>query len=360
MQMIINILVFLLILTTIVTVHEFGHFIAAKFFGVYCGAFSIGMGPKIFAKKGKETEFQIRAIPIGGFVTMAGEADQEENEDFKDIPVERSLKGKKTYQKLIIFLAGVFNNFLLAVIILMCLSMTVGLVPADDAKIGAISKGSVAEKASIQVGDTITKVENITTSEITEIKDFNDLTKALTAKGNDPMQTFNITVIRNGQELVIPVTAELNSDTHRYLLGVTQASKTLGFVDSLKYTMTTFGQMALLICSALASLVTRFASTVHELSGPVGIYSITADVTQSGQFSELFYLMALLSVNIGVFNLMPIPGLDGAQALFAIAEGIMHREIPVNTKAFIQFIGLTLVLALMLFVTYQDIIRLLG
>ena len=104
MQTLLNILVFLLILTGIIVIHELGHFVAAKFFKVYCGAFSIGMGPKIYGKKGKETEFQIRALPIGGFVSMAGEEDQEDNEEFKDVPVERTLKGKKTYQKIIILL----------------------------------------------------------------------------------------------------------------------------------------------------------------------------------------------------------------------------------------------------------------
>ena len=96
MQTLLNILVFLLILTGIIVIHELGHFVTAKFFKVYCGAFSIGMGPKIYGKKGKETEFQIRALPIGGFVSMAGEADQEDNEELKDVPVERTLKGKKT------------------------------------------------------------------------------------------------------------------------------------------------------------------------------------------------------------------------------------------------------------------------
>ena len=128
LQILINIIVFLLILTAIITIHEFGHFITAKKFGVYCGAFSIGMGPKIFSHKGKETEFQIRAIPIGGFVTMAGEDDQEENPYFENVPHERTLKGKKTYQKVIIFLAGIFMNFVLAIVIMFALNTTVGMV----------------------------------------------------------------------------------------------------------------------------------------------------------------------------------------------------------------------------------------
>ena len=104
MQTLINILVFLLILTGIIVIHELGHFITAKFFKVYCGAFSIGMGPKIFGKKGKETEFQIRALPVGGFVSMAGEADQEDNEEFKDFPLDRTLRARRLIRRLLLCL----------------------------------------------------------------------------------------------------------------------------------------------------------------------------------------------------------------------------------------------------------------
>ena len=147
MQTLINILVFLLILTGIIVIHELGHFIAAKFFKVYCGAFSIGMGPKIFGKKGKETEFQIRALPVGGFVSMAGEADQEDNEEFKDVPLDRTLKGKKTYQKIIIMLAGVFMNFMLALVIMLSANLTGGQINVNRCEVGSlVENGSALKK----------------------------------------------------------------------------------------------------------------------------------------------------------------------------------------------------------------------
>ena len=118
MQTIINILVFFVILGAIVLIHELGHFLTAKLFGVYCAEFSIGMGPKLFSKKKGETDYQIRALPIGGYVAMAGEADQEDNELMKDVPYERTLKGIKTWKKCIIMLAGVFMNFVLALVLL--------------------------------------------------------------------------------------------------------------------------------------------------------------------------------------------------------------------------------------------------
>ena len=118
MQTIINILVFFVILGAIVLIHELGHFLTAKLFGVYCAEFSIGMGPKLFSKKKGETDYQIRALPIGGYVAMAGEADQEDSELMKDVPYERTLKGIKTWKKCIIMLAGVFMNFVLALVLL--------------------------------------------------------------------------------------------------------------------------------------------------------------------------------------------------------------------------------------------------
>ena len=147
MQNIINVLVFLLSLGSIIIIHELGHFLAAKFFGVYCGQFSIGFGPKIWSKKGKETEYEIRALPFGGFVAMAGEENQEDNEEMQDIPIERTLKGIKAYQKVIIFLAGVFMNFILAIVVLLSVNVFAGQLPVNVAQVGTISQGSAAEKS---------------------------------------------------------------------------------------------------------------------------------------------------------------------------------------------------------------------
>lgn len=363
MQILINIIVFILMLSAIIIIHEFGHFIAAKFFNVYCGAFSIGMGPKIFSKKGKETEFQIRALPIGGFVTMAGEADQEDVEEFKDVPEERTLKGKRTYQKVIIFLAGVFMNFVLAIVVMLILNLTVGTLPVNTAKIGAIVSDSAASHYGLKVGDVITNIEDNTSKKSFVISSYDDITNDLSQKAlgvTAKTTSLDVTVTRGNKSVVVKMVVSYNASTERYVLGIQQATRRMNFTESIRETFVSIGTMSVAIIKALEQLVINFSTTVKKMSGPVGIYQITAQVTESGQVQTLFYLLAMLSVNIGVFNLLPIPGLDGCQTLFAIIEGIIGRELPTKAKYVLQLIGLGLVLLLMLVVTFQDVSKLLG
>jgi regulator of sigma E protease len=360
MQIIINLIVFLFILTTIVSIHEFGHFIAAKIFGVYCGAFSIGMGPKIFHKKGKETEFQIRALPIGGFVSMAGEADQEDNEEFKDLPVERTLKGKKTYQKVIIFLAGIFMNFVLAIVIMLVLNVSVGTTPVNNCVIGQVLNDTPAQKAGLKVNDQIIAITDQNTHQEFPVESIEGLNKALAgdAHNNEKTVSLIVTIKRDGKKQDVPMSVTYQKDAAGYKLGIMQKTRRLGIGEAFTNTFTTIGTMSLAIFNALKLLVVNFTSTVKQMSGPVGIYKVTASVTENGQVAEIFYLMALLSVNIGIFNLMPVPGLDGAQTLFAIVEGAIGRELPINVKYALQAAGLGLILLLMFYITFQDIIKL--
>ena len=361
MQNIINIIVFLLILGSIIIIHELGHFLAAKYFRVYCSQFSIGFGPKIWSKQGKETEYEIRALPFGGFVAMAGEEDQIDNENLKDIPEERTLKGIKTYQRVIIFLAGVFMNFILAIVIIFGVNITSGQLPVNVAEIGSITENSAADKYHLEIGDIIEKVEVQETGKSYMISNFEDIqfsqelldTKAQTI-------TMNITVKRNNQEKIVPVKVDYNQDEGRYIIGITQATRSMTLVESFQYTFVSFGEMSVAIFVALGQLITKFSQTIGQMSGPAGIYQITAQVTETGQVSYIFSLLAMLSVNIGIFNLLPIPGLDGCQVLFAVVEKIIGRELPHNIKLALQMIGLGLVILLMIIVTYQDILRIIG
>jgi len=358
MQTIINIIVFLLILGSIIIIHELGHFMAAKFFGVYCSQFSIGFGPKIWSKKGKETNYEIRALPFGGFVAMAGEADQEENEDLKDVPFERTLKGIKTYQKVIIFLAGVFMNFVLAILVLFMVNLTSGELPLNIAQVGTVSENSAAEIYGIQEGDIIQQIDIVETGETFLITNFDDVQiNHENAKTDANQITMNVTVERQNQKKVIEMKVDFNAEEGRYILGITQASRRMNLVESFQHTFITFGTMSVAIVDALRMLITSFSDTVTQLSGPAGIYQITAEVTETGQVAYILNLLAMLSINIGVFNLLPIPGLDGCQVIFAVVEKIIGRELPLKLKMALQLLGLGLVMLLMIFVTYQDILR---
>lgn len=355
MQTIINIIVFFLILGAIVLIHELGHFLTAKLFGVYCAEFSIGMGPKLFSKKKGETEYQIRALPIGGYVAMAGEADQEDNEIMKDVPYERTLKGIKTWKKCVIMLAGVFMNFVLALVLLIGIYSFVE-VQTNTSEIGSVVKNKGADLAGIEAGDVINKITINNEEHI--IASFSDIQEVLDNEnlqlGTDTV-TMKVGLTRNKHYLEKEVTAKYNNETKSYVMGITAATKQLTFAEAIRQGINQFIEYALLIFTTLGKLITDMTHTVSQLSGPVGIYTVTAQVTQTGSISTLLSLTALLSTNIGMFNLLPIPGLDGSQVLFALVEKVIRREIPTRIKYALQMAGLILVFGLMIFVTVNDI-----
>lgn len=358
MQNIINIIVFLFILGSIIIIHELGHFLAAKFFGVYCGQFCIGFGPKIWSKKGKETEYELRILPFGGFVAMAGEEDQVDNENMENVPYERTLKGIKAYQKIIIFFAGVLMNFVLAIIIIFGLNLTSGQVPVSNAQLGIVAEGSAAESAGLKKGDIIQSIDIVETGKtylVTHFKDIDFSQKGLNTTADKV--TMKITVDRDGTKQVFSTLVNYNQEKSAYVLGITQATRSMNLVESFQNTFITFGEMSVAIVGAIGQLITNFTKTIGQMSGPAGIYQITAEVTESGQITHVLSLLAMLSVNVGIFNLMPIPGLDGCQILFVTAEKVIGRELPQKLKLGLQMVGLGLVMLLMIIVTYQDIMR---
>ena len=355
MQTIINLIVFFLILGLIIFIHELGHFITAKLFGVYCAEFSLGMGPKIFSKKKGETDYQVRALPIGGYVAMAGETDQEDNEIMKDVPYERTLKGIKTWKKCVIMLAGVFMNFVLALVLLISVYSVID-VQTNLPVIGGLAKDGGALQAGIEVGDTIDKIT--IDGQESLIASYSDITKVLS---NDNLNldtdtvNVNIEITRDGQTIQKDVVASYNKDSDSYRIGINPQTRNLSFFEAIQYGFNQFCTYALIIFTTLGKLITDSANTIGQLSGPAGIYNVTAQVTESGSISTLLSLTALLSTNIGMFNLIPIPVLDGSQVLIALIERLIGREIPIKIKYALQLAGLALVFGLMIYVTINDI-----
>ena len=262
MQTIINILVFFVILGAIVLIHELGHFLTAKLFGVYCAEFSIGMGPKLFSKKKGETDYQIRALPIGGYVAMAGEADQEDSELMKDVPYERTLKGIKTWKKCIIMLAGVFMNFVLALVLLIGIYSFVE-VQTNTSEIGSVVKNNGAYNAGVQAGDTINKITINGEEHI--IASFSDIQSVLS---NENLQldtdtvTMQISLKRGNQNIEKTVEGKYNSESKSYVIGITAATKKLTFIEAIRQGINQFIEYALLIFTTLGKLITDLTHTV--------------------------------------------------------------------------------------------------
>ena len=345
-----GILWFILILGTIVLVHEFGHFIFSKIFGVYVYEFSIGMGPKLlhFKKKGGETEYCLRLIPIGGFVSLAGE-DADEN---KEIPEERKLYSKPVWQRFLIMVAGVMNNFIFAFLVLFIMALIYGSVTTKPI-VGSVVEGYPAETAGIQKGDTILSIDGNKVTDFSEIQlylqtsDGKEMNIALKDKEGNKR---NVKLVPN------KVTDDSGKDS--YVIGVSLDTKVhKGFIPSLKYAGKTTVSLYKLMFTTIKQLFNGRAS-VKDLSGPVGIYTVISEESKSG-FNSLLYLTAYLSINVGFINLLPFPAFDGGRVVFLIIEKIRRKRVPVKVEAIVNGVGFSLLMLLMIFVTFNDILRLL-
>lgn len=340
---------FVLILGVIILVHEFGHFIFAKWSGVYVYEFSIGMGPKLFGKKGKngETEYCIRAIPLGGFVRLAGE----EVDDDKKVKKDRKLYNKSFIQRFFIMFAGAMNNFILCFVLLFISALIYGSVSLKPV-VSSVNEDYPAYEAGVLAGDTILSINGDKVSSWNEVQLLIQSTKGeeleLIVKGS------------NGVEREIALTPEIveNEDgSTSYLIGVGMGGKVeKGLGASIKYAVETTGSLFKLMIVTIKQLFTGGVA-VKELSGPVGIFTLVGDQAKQG-FENILYLTAFLSINVGVINLLPFPAFDGGRILFLLIEKIFRKPVPTKIENMVNSIGFLLLIGLMIYVTFNDILRL--
>ena len=349
MTIIINILLFLLILTIIVAFHEFGHFLFAKLTGVYVYEFAIGMGPKIFGFKKGETEYTLRAIPIGGFCSLAGEDLDEDNA--KKIPKNKRLQNKTAWQRFLIMVFGPLNNFILAVVILFLLACIWGGNTMNPI-ITEVESGSVAEASGIEAGDRVLKING------NRISTSDDIILYLAVAKPGKVTTFNVEHTDGTKEVikVKPKKVKVDGETsYKYGIGMQQKKyKGIGgvFAYTFKKTASIFKQMFVTV----KYLVTG-GIRLSQLSGPVGIYSIVGQTRSTG-LANVLYLMAFLSINVGFINLLPIPAFDGGHILFIIIELIKGSPVKPELENMIHTIFLFLLMLLMVVITINDIIKL--
>ena len=348
MTVIFNIILFILILGFIIFVHEFGHFIFAKITGVYVYEFALGMGPKLFSKKGKETEYTLRAIPIGGFCQLAGEDIEDDN--LKKVPKNRRLQSKTCFQRFLIMFFGAGNNFISAILILFFISLVWGGTTMDPV-ITSIDKDLPAYDVGLKKGDII---KNINGSKVTTS---DDISLFLTVA--DPEEKTTIVVERKGKEKTFkfkPEKVKENDQTvYRYGIGM-QQSREYGFINAIKYTFKKTGALFKQMAYTVKYLFTG-GIKLNQLSGPVGIYSIVGEQSKTG-FANVLYLVAYLSINVGFINLLPLPAFDGGHILFIIIEKIKGSPVSPELENKIHTIGLMLLMGLMLIITINDILRL--
>ena len=345
---ILSLLWFVLILGSIVAIHEFGHFIFAKLANIYVYEFSIGMGKKIFGKKRKkgETEFCVRAVPLGGYVMIAGEDVEDEK-----VPSDRQMCNKSFIQRFLVLFAGPFNNFLFAFLILFISALFYGAISTTPI-IGDVVVDYPAFNSGLEKGDLLLSLNGEKVSSWDQ-----GLIKLQTTNGE--MVIFEVQKtdgnIVKYEVTPLEVTDEEGNVGYKYGISP-EYKKEYGFGKSLSYafrrTFSLFGSMI----DTLKYLFTGRVG-VDQLSGPVGIFTIIDSQAKEG-LEAVLYLVAYLSINVGIINLLPFPAFDGGRILFLIIEKVFRKPVSKKVENMIHTIGFMLIIGLLIYVTFNDILRL--
>lgn len=356
MNFLLGILAFILMLGVIIVIHEFGHFIAARSFGVHCQEFALGMGPRIWSHQGKHTLFSLRAVPIGGFVMMAGENDGSQDEEEDDwlakVPENERLNNKPAWQQIIIMAAGVIMNFILAIVLFIIYAGATGVVQMDaEPVVYQVTENSPAADAGLMQYD---RIVSITTEDgtVCEPETQSELSEFLQA--HHGKSTFEIE--REGQTLSFEIEPQFDEERQAWLLGFTAQAplRKITWLEAVPEGFRLFGESSTAIFRSLGTLLK--GQQLDQLSGPIGIYQVTDQVVSYG-FLPFLSLIAMISVNIGIFNLLPLPALDGGRIVMLLFEVIFRRKIPAKVMEGVIMASFVLLFGLMIFATYNDIVR---
>ncbi len=318
----------------VILFHEFGHFIVAKAAGIKVKEFSIGMGPRLFQRKKGETKYSIRILPVGGYCSMEGE--DEKSDD------PRSFNNAPTLSKIAVVVAGSIMNLILALIVLSIVSYNVG-VPTTTVE--EVVADSPAEEAGIKSGDVILNINDV------DIDSWQDI---LNEVGNSkPEEMMHVKVLRENKIIEFNLKPTISED-NRVIIGIAPVidrSIKSSIIGGIKET----GAMLKIMFNFIQTIF-KGGVSARDLSGPVGIIYSIGEAAKYG-LVNLLYLMGFISVNLGVFNLLPIPALDGSRIVFLIIELIRGKPIDPEKEGYVHFVGFILLMLLMITVTYFDINR---
>ncbi len=336
----------LFIIGLLVFVHEGGHFLTAKAVGVRVYEFALGFGPKVLSFKGKETRYSLRGIPLGGFVALAGMDQPPEAEEAVAEDDPKNFQSRPLWQRMLIIASGPLMNFVLAILLFALYFNQLGVLTSP---IQEVQKGSAAQVAGLQVGDILvgTSPNTPLTSE--------QLAWKINRSANKP---FRIFFLRNGKQESRLVTPKAQKDGSG-LLGISFGGEgrlyRLGAWGSIKQAWLYNNLMLQMVVQALGKM---FRGTgLKEMTGPVGMFKVVGQVAPHG-FLPLLGLAAMISTNLGLFNLIPLPVLDGGWILFLVIEGVRGKPLKPEQQGMAQMVGMALLLLLFVLVTFQDIVRL--
>jgi regulator of sigma E protease len=333
------ILIAVIVFGVLIFVHELGHFLAAKACGIKVNEFSLGMGPKIISRSRGETTFSLRALPIGGFCAMEGEEDESND--------SRSYSKKTRWQRAIVLVAGGFMNILVGFIIIYCITLSQSALAST--KVAEFATNATSSKA-LQVGD---KIININGS---SMHTGNDIQFGLLESDNGKA---DITVIRDGKKLELksvqfPMVSD-GSGGKAMVMDFYVAPQPKTFFGTLYHAFFWTVSVVKLVWVTLIKLITGTYG-LKMLSGPVGVTVAMGQAASMG-ISTLFYIVAMIAVNLGVVNLLPLPALDGGKLLFVVIEAIRRKPVNPKYEGWVHLSGFALLMLLLVVVTYNDIVR---
>ena len=335
------VLLALLLLGVLIMAHEAGHFWAARATGLAVQEFAMGMGPLLAKWKSKKgTQFSLRLLPIGGFCQFYGE-----DEDVND---PRAFNNQPVWKRAATVICGPLMNFVVALLVIVIYLSAVGLV-ASVPRVGEVEANAAA--AGLMAGDTLLAVNGHA----------GDIDKVIAEIAGSNGEAVTLRVERNGSEIDLTVTPFYDEALSRYRVGFTFAQERvrMPLTQSIPFSVTYNIESVRLIGQTLKNLVFK-GEGVSDVTGPVGTVYVIQEVTQQGGIDMYLELLALISVNLGVMNLLPIPGLDGSRLLFLAAEGIRRKPVRRELEGAIHGAGFILLMGLMLVLTYKDIMQILA
>lgn len=349
------ILAAIVVLGFLIVVHEFGHFLVAKWAGVGVLKFSVGFGPRLFGRVVNGTEYVLSAIPLGGFVKMVGE----DPDATEPVDPRISFSHQNVWKRIAIVIAGPVFNLVFAFLIFTAVLLAYGQrVPVDTARIGGVTADMPAARAGLQVDDIVTAVDG------RPVRTWEELSAAIRGGGGASVE---LTVERDGAELRLPITPEARPDKtifgevvgRTYLIGIERGVDQVP-VGPLEAITSGAGQ-TLWWCHTLVMSVVKIIQgriPAQDIGGPILIVQAAGQQAQVGLESLLLF-MAVISINLGILNLLPIPILDGGHLLFFGLEIVMRRPLDLRHREIAQQVGLVILIGLMAFAFYNDILRVL-
>jgi len=336
-----TILAAIVLFGVLITVHELGHFLAAKGTGMLVTEFSIGFGPKLFQKKVGETLYSLRLCPLGGYNRIAGMEPGE-------AVTPRGFNGRPLWARMLVILAGPFMNFLLPFLLFFGIFAVSGLtLPVNKPVVGSLMEGYPGAAAGLQAGDRLVSING------RKLEKWNDINSLVQENGPKPGK---VVIRRDGREMTLTLQPRFDGESKRFLIGVRPPleHRQLSLWESLKTAGLAVGKTTVAMVDGLRKMIT--GKVRADIAGPIGVAHMAGDVAAQGAVPYLEF-MAFLSLNLAVLNLVPIPALDGGQFLVLVVEGLLGHALAPKTKEIIQMIGVACIVALTIFATMHDLLQ---